>query len=395
MIEGKRKVAASSWRSCLGAWSSPTSRRPGSDRSSPRPDPCDRQAGRAIGDVPSARFRARPAHEREAPAGDPGPKGAPGGDRRGPPLSGGGSRPYACLESNPPSGGGDALGRAFGRRASGQPVRAEARRSATISRPIAAIVSKIPGLTRWPVSATRIDCMTFPAETPRSSAIARSEPPSLRGLPSGPPTRRSPAPPPEPRLPRPGPSRTLDGVRLVLDGPGKKGRPCSTRSWRVRERVFTRAISSSNHSARATISSADATPPARTTGARPRPLPPRQPRQMLPVQPLELLDVEDRALPRDAIERERLDELGARQDLPIVSRRPAEEREEVDEGIGQVPRVPIGCHRHRAVTLGELGLPAPGSAARGRTPAARLRARGRSGSAWACSRCDRRRGPRA
>ena len=72
------------------------------------------------------------------------------------------------------------------------------------------------------------------------------------------------------------------------------------------------------------------------------------------VQPLELLVVEGRRARADAIQREALDQLLRRHLGGLVVVRPAEQREEVHQRLGDVAGVPELVDRLRAVALGEL-----------------------------------------
>ena len=119
----------------------------------------------------------------------------------------------------------------------------------------------------------------------------------------------------------------------------------------------------------------------------------RQPHDVLLVEPVELVLAEDGVAAADAFERERGDELVAREDLLIGSRRPAEEREEVDHGLGKIAEAVILHHRRRAVPLAQTLLVRPEDERHVREPRGRLaRTPGRAAPAWAYSKCDRRRG---
>ena len=72
------------------------------------------------------------------------------------------------------------------------------------------------------------------------------------------------------------------------------------------------------------------------------------------VQPRQLLVVEDGRARRDALEREELQQLVAREDLRLVVVGPAEPREEVDERLRDVALLAEVLDRLRAVALGEL-----------------------------------------
>jgi hypothetical protein len=75
---------------------------------------------------------------------------------------------------------------------------------------------------------------------------------------------------------------------------------------------------------------------------------------VLRVHPEQLLGVEDRRRGADLVERELVFHLRARQDLAIASGRPAEQRQEVEERLGQDPLVAPLLDRGGAVALGEL-----------------------------------------
>ena len=72
------------------------------------------------------------------------------------------------------------------------------------------------------------------------------------------------------------------------------------------------------------------------------------------VHPVELLLVEDGVLLRDAIEREGAAELRRRDDGSLAVERPAEQRQEVHESVGQIPPVAVFLHIGGAVALREL-----------------------------------------
>ena len=80
----------------------------------------------------------------------------------------------------------------------------------------------------------------------------------------------------------------------------------------------------------------------------------RHPRDVLRVHPEELLGVEDRRRGAHALERELALHLLARQDLAVAARRPAEQREEVEERLGQDALVAPLLDGGGAVPLGEL-----------------------------------------
>ena len=80
----------------------------------------------------------------------------------------------------------------------------------------------------------------------------------------------------------------------------------------------------------------------------------REAPQVLPVQPLQLLDVEDRSPERDALERERLDELLERELLALVGHGPAHEGEVVEHRLREVARAPVEVEAHRVLALRDL-----------------------------------------
>ena len=75
---------------------------------------------------------------------------------------------------------------------------------------------------------------------------------------------------------------------------------------------------------------------------------------VLGIDPVELLGVEGRRVLRDAVERELAGQDIARNDRGLAVERPAEQRQIVDEGIGQVAGVAVLLHRGGAVALGEF-----------------------------------------
>ncbi len=94
---------------------------------------------------------------------------------------------------------------------------------------------------------------------------------------------------------------------------------------------------------------------ARGVGPRPlEELPGRHPGDVLLVHPEQLLGVEDRGRGADALERELPLHLLAREDLAVASGRPAEKRQEVEEGLGEDALVAPLLDGGRAVPLGEL-----------------------------------------
>ncbi len=80
----------------------------------------------------------------------------------------------------------------------------------------------------------------------------------------------------------------------------------------------------------------------------------RDQREILTVHPLELGQIEHRGLLLDPLEGEELDHLRLGQDLPVATRRPTQEGEEVAHRERQDAQVAIVAHRRRAMTLGEL-----------------------------------------
>ena len=78
-----------------------------------------------------------------------------------------------------------------------------------------------------------------------------------------------------------------------------------------------------------------------------------QPADVLLIEPVELVLTEDGVAAADALERERGDELVAREELLIVAGRPAEEREEVDHRFGKIAEALVLHHRGGAVTLAQ------------------------------------------
>ena len=90
------------------------------------------------------------------------------------------------------------------------------------------------------------------------------------------------------------------------------------------------------------------------------------------------------------------DELVAREQLLVVARRPAEQREEVHHRFGQVALLRVLHHRRRAVALAQPALVRAEDERHVRERGhRRSRTRDRAAPASACSRCDRRRAPRA
>ena len=79
----------------------------------------------------------------------------------------------------------------------------------------------------------------------------------------------------------------------------------------------------------------------------------RQRAQVDAVHPLELLGVEDRRRRVDALEREEPDQLLAREQLALGVEVPAEQREEVDDRLGQVAGLAQLLDARGAVALGE------------------------------------------
>ena len=75
--------------------------------------------------------------------------------------------------------------------------------------------------------------------------------------------------------------------------------------------------------------------------------------QVMVVQPAQLLDVELRGRMRQVRTVEPIDQLLAREHL-VVAMAPAQPRQVVDDGFGQVTLVVVLHHRHRAMALGEL-----------------------------------------
>ena len=78
-----------------------------------------------------------------------------------------------------------------------------------------------------------------------------------------------------------------------------------------------------------------------------------QPADVLLIEPVELFLTEDGVAAADALERERGDELVAREELLVSSRRPAEEREEVDHRFGKIAEAVVFHHRGGPVTLAQ------------------------------------------
>ena len=119
---------------------------------------------------------------------------------------------------------------------------------------------------------------------------------------------------------------------------------------------------------------------------------------VLAVQPVELLVVEERGGVRHAVEVELGDQLLARQHLAPVGRRPTEQREVVDQRVGEVAPVAEVLDRDRAVPLREL---APGrrrraaGGARTAIGSRRIRARRAARARGASSRGGPRPGSRA
>ena len=75
---------------------------------------------------------------------------------------------------------------------------------------------------------------------------------------------------------------------------------------------------------------------------------------VLGINPIKLLGVEGRRVLGDAVERELAGQDIARDDCGLAVERPAEQRQIVDEGVGQVTGVAVLLHRGGAVALGEL-----------------------------------------
>ena len=75
---------------------------------------------------------------------------------------------------------------------------------------------------------------------------------------------------------------------------------------------------------------------------------------VLGINPIKLLGVEGRRVLGDAVERELAGQDIARDDRGLAVERPAEQRQIVDEGVGQVTGVAVLLHRGGAVALGEL-----------------------------------------
>ena len=123
--------------------------------------------------------------------------------------------------------------------------------------------------------------------------------------------------------------------------------------------------------------------------ARPR-TPGAREAQVDAVQPVELRVVERGRARTDALEREALDQLVAAHDRRLVVVAPAEEGQEVDEGVRKVALPPKLLRRDRAVSLGASFRRRQGCWRSVRTRATALRAPPRCGSASACSRCGRR-----
>ena len=83
----------------------------------------------------------------------------------------------------------------------------------------------------------------------------------------------------------------------------------------------------------------------------------REPRDVLAVEPLELLGVEHGVARADAVERERLHQFLAREQLAVAfARRPAEQRQEVEHRLGQEPLPLVLHHRRRAMALAQASL---------------------------------------
>src|SRR4051812_9014185 len=79
----------------------------------------------------------------------------------------------------------------------------------------------------------------------------------------------------------------------------------------------------------------------------------RQPLNVLLIEPVELLWIEDRVATADPFKRERCNQFVAREQLAIVSWRPAEQREEVDHRFWQVPKALVLHHRRRAMPFAQ------------------------------------------
>ena len=77
---------------------------------------------------------------------------------------------------------------------------------------------------------------------------------------------------------------------------------------------------------------------------------------VMEVDPVQFFDVEDGRVLGDAVEGELFDEFVAAEDFLIAVRRPAEEGQEVDQGIGQVPHVAVLLDRRSAMALAHLLL---------------------------------------
>ena len=73
------------------------------------------------------------------------------------------------------------------------------------------------------------------------------------------------------------------------------------------------------------------------------------------VQPFQLLQVKDRGRVAQVVRAEQADEFLAGEDL-LVAAAPAQPRQIVHQGLGQVAQLPVLHHRERAVALGQLGL---------------------------------------
>ena len=75
---------------------------------------------------------------------------------------------------------------------------------------------------------------------------------------------------------------------------------------------------------------------------------------VLGIDPVELLGVEGRRVLGDTVERELTGQDIARDDRGLAVERPAEQRQVVDEGVGQITGVAVLLHRGSAVALGEF-----------------------------------------
>ena len=209
-----------------------------------------------------------------------------------------------------------------------------------VSRPSSSSTSNRPGLAARPVTATRvawIRAAAFSTSLGRERAQRLLERVAVKGS-----SRSKPSASSAETAPR---SSGFD--RCFFDRRRRRNRPGQSEGTGARSSTnwssFLSAAYRVDHAQRTTraspvVKASRHRPCSRARLETPGELVGRQPGNVLLVEPVELFGVEDGVAAADAFERERCDQLVAREQFLVAARRPSEQRQEVDHRLGQISR---------------------------------------------------------